>query len=67
VNSRITEYLPTSWFRRSRDQGAGDSSLEWNLKALAEPVEQFVAKHPGASLAVAFAAGVVIAWWLKRR
>jgi hypothetical protein len=37
------------------------------VKQWAEPVEKFIAKNPAAALALAFAAGVTVAWWLKRR
>jgi hypothetical protein len=67
MQNRIAEYLPTSWFKRPPGaQGPGTGS-DLSLKAWVQPVEEFVTKHPGASLAVAFAAGVAIAWWLKRR
>jgi hypothetical protein len=67
MKNRIAEYLPTAWFRRgSGSAGAGQTGGS-GLKAWTEPIEQFVTKHPGASLAVAFAAGVAIAWWLKRK
>jgi hypothetical protein len=66
MKNRIAEYLPTAWFRRPRQTAeglAGNNSLQtWT-----EPVENFVSKNPAAALAVAFAAGVAIAWWLKRR
>ena len=44
----------------------------WNsgsrqLKQALRQVERAIAKNPGAALAVAFAAGVYVAWWLKRR
>jgi hypothetical protein len=65
MKNRISEYLPTAWFRR--DRGPNGPPGESGLKAWTEPIEKFVSKHPGASLAVAFAAGVAFAWWLKRR
>ncbi len=67
MNSRISEYLPSSWYKRPAESAGGDLTVEERLKAWTEPVEQFVVKHPGASLAIAFAVGVTIAWWLKRR
>ena len=65
MKNRIAEYLPTSWFKRPPGAKPGDMEGERSLKAWAQPVEEFVTKHPGTSLAIAFAAGV--AWWLKRR
>jgi hypothetical protein len=67
MKNRIVEYLPTSWFKRPPGSKPGDTEGERSLKAWAQPVEEFVANHPGTSLAIAFAAGVAIAWWLKRR
>jgi len=67
MNSRITEYLPSSWFRRTASGQPEESDWQDALKQWAEPVEDFVSKHPAAALALAFAAGVSIAWWLKRR
>ena len=65
MKNRIADYLPTAWFRR--DSGTKSAGGESGLKAWTEPIEQFVSKHPGTSLAVAFAAGVAVAWWLKRK
>jgi len=67
MKNRIAEYLPTSWFKRAPGAKSVSPLGDQSLKAWTEPVEQFVSQHPGASLAVAFAAGVAIAWWLKRR
>jgi hypothetical protein len=64
MKNRITEYLPTAWFRRKPGQplDVAETAKHW-----AEPVREYVVKHPTASLVAAFAAGVAIAWWLKRR
>jgi hypothetical protein len=43
------------------------SSGSRQLKQALHQVEQSIAKNPGAALAVAFAVGVYVAWWLKRR
>jgi ElaB/YqjD/DUF883 family membrane-anchored ribosome-binding protein len=67
MNSRISEYLPSSWFKRPVQSAGDDPTVVERLKAWSEPVEQFVVKHPGASLAIAITVGVTIAWWLKRR
>lgn len=67
MNSRISEYLPSSWYKRPAECAGGGMTVEARLKAWTEPVEQFVVKRPGASLAIAFAVGVTIAWWLKRK
>jgi len=67
MKNRIVDYLPDSWFKRRLGDGSAGPAFPPNVKAWAEPIEQFVTKHPAASLAIAFAAGVTIAWWLKRR
>jgi hypothetical protein len=67
MKNRIAEYLPGSWFKRER---AAAPDFSWNVRSLqawTRPVEELVTRHPGTSLVVAFAAGVAIAWWLKRR
>ena len=66
MKNRIAEYLPTTWFRRRSDSGEHFSENH-SLQSWAQPVEELVSKNPAAALAVAFAAGVAIAWWLKRR
>lgn len=67
MKNRVAEYLPLSWLRGQHKDGASLPSVQAKLKELATPVEQFVVKNPGASLAIAFATGVAIAWWLKRK
>ena len=37
------------------------------LKQALHHVEQSIAKHPGAAVAIAFGVGIYVAWWLKRR
>lgn len=66
MKNRIADYLPTAWFRR---QGEATERFSENrsFQTWTEPVEDLVSKNPAAALAVAFAAGVAIAWWLKRR
>ncbi len=66
MKNRIADYLPSSWSGLKADtpmvKAARDSCQRWS-----ESARQYVIDHPGPSLAVAFAAGVAIAWWLKRR
>jgi hypothetical protein len=38
-----------------------------SVKNALSQLEDTIAKNPAASLAAAFAVGVAIAWWLKRR
>jgi len=38
-----------------------------DLKQLVAPVEKLIIQNPAAALAAAFAVGVAIAWWIKRK
>lgn len=66
MKNRIADYLPSSWSQLKPGApivtAAGDSLKRWSDSA-----RQYVVNNPGTSLAVAFATGVAIAWWLKRR
>jgi hypothetical protein len=62
IQNRIAEFLPAAW-RPRRELGLGRPSKE----SLAQSVERFVGENPGASLAAAFALGVMVAWWIKRK
>jgi ElaB/YqjD/DUF883 family membrane-anchored ribosome-binding protein len=64
MKSRLPQDLPRGEERSpSREKGALPSDLLGYLRR----VEDYVVEHPGASLAGAFAVGVVIAWWIIRR
>ena len=65
MKNRITDYLPTAW--SGLKQGAPVSAARDSLKRWTSVARQYVVDHPGSSLAAAFAAGVAIAWWLKRK
>ena len=64
MNNRILEFLPREWQpRRLRERVESLPDMQhWIAKA-----EAYVAEHPGACLAAAFAAGVAVAWWIKRK
>jgi hypothetical protein len=64
MRNRIVEYLPTQWRPdRLRERAESLPSMRhWLDKA-----QKLVAQHPAPSLASAFALGVAIAWWIKRR
>lgn len=64
MKNRIADYLPSSPLRSGAPlvSAAGDSLKRWS-----ESARQYIVNNPGTSLAVAFATGVAIAWWLKRR
>ena len=44
-------------------------NAEWlsSLKGWRDDVEEVVAKHPGASLGIAMAVGIIVGWWTKRK
>lgn len=43
------------------------SGAEAAAREAVSAAERFIVKYPGASLTAAFAAGVVVAWWIKRK
>lgn len=70
MNRRMSE----TWFsglgtRTRPDQPPTSKADEYvaMLKAWIKQTEEVVAAHPGASLAVAAAAGFLIGWWTKRK
>jgi ElaB/YqjD/DUF883 family membrane-anchored ribosome-binding protein len=64
MKNRILEFLPPEWrLQRLRERvEALPETRQWVDKA-----ERYVAEHPGACIAAAFAAGVAVAWWIKRK
>lgn len=66
MKNRISDYLPRSWSEFKQDVPAVTAASD-SLKRWSESARRYVVHNPGTSLAVAFAAGVAIAWWLKRR
>ena len=46
---------------------AGEEGLTDEALKYAAAVEKYIVDHPVPSLAAAFAAGVMVAWWIKRR
>jgi hypothetical protein len=64
MRNRILEYLPPQW-RPGRLRQRAESLPD--MKHWLEEAQKVVVKNPGASLAAAFAMGVAIAWWIKRR
>jgi hypothetical protein len=62
LQNRIAEFLPAAW-RPRRQPMLGRPAKE----SVAESVERFIGENPGASLAAAFALGVMVAWWIKRK
>jgi len=62
MNNRLSDDLPLRGKEASRSEGLSDEALKY-----ASAVEQYIIDHPGSSLAAAFVAGVMVAWWIKRR
>lgn len=67
MKNRIADLLPAAWRRRTKpgQQRQEPGLPDW--RQVVEPVENLVTKYPAAALAAAFAAGVALAWWIKRR
>jgi hypothetical protein len=67
MKNRIADLLPTAWRQRTEpgQSRQGPALPQW--RQVVEPVENVVTKYPAAALAAAFAAGVMLAWWIKRR
>jgi hypothetical protein len=64
MQNRILEYLPPEW-RPRRLRERVESLPSW--RELTDQAQRFVAENPGACIAAAFAAGVAVAWWIKRK
>ncbi len=62
MKSRLPQDLPRGEERSRREGGLPDE-----LWGYLRTIEDYVVEHPGPSLATAFAVGVMIAWWVKRR
>lgn len=70
MNRRISEKWFTGLESQTRSAQPNLSKADEYvtlLKAWVKQTEQVVAAHPGASLAVAAAAGFLIGWWMKRK
>lgn len=66
MKNRIADYLPAGWRTKSGKLQEGRFGSQ-DLQAALEPIEEVISKYPAAALAVAFAAGVALAWWIKRK
>lgn len=67
MKNRIADFLPSAWLPGIAGQSAKKKDSGSEPQSLLDPVEELIAKHPAAALAVAFAAGVALAWWIKRK
>jgi hypothetical protein len=64
MKNRLADDVPVGGkgFGSRGEEGITDEALKY-----AAAVEKYIVDHPVPSLAAAFAAGVMIAWWIKRR
>ena len=65
MKNRIAAYLPPPL--RSQRVARGREPQLPDAEELVQRAEAWIKEHPGAALAAAFAAGVVMAWWVKRK
>jgi hypothetical protein len=65
IQNRIAEYLPRSWRTKPGQDQANQHSTD--IASYLKPANEFIAQHPGPCLAAAFALGVAVAWWIKRK
>jgi hypothetical protein len=63
MHNRLSDDVHTGGKETSRrTEGLSNEALKY-----AAAVEQYIIEHPASSLAAAFVAGVMVAWWIKRR
>jgi hypothetical protein len=74
MKNRTVDYLPKHAPSKSQPAQGGDGWLgsQWlggksDVKQWIAPAEKLVRDYPGAALAAAFAIGVTIAWFVKRK
>jgi ElaB/YqjD/DUF883 family membrane-anchored ribosome-binding protein len=65
VTNRIASYLPRG-LQSDRATNRSEPALP-EAGELMEKAETWVKQNPAAALGAAFATGVVIAWWIKRK
>ena len=65
--NRISEYAEGNGKSAVATAKQAVSQTSQSVKHALTEVEHLIAKNPAAALATAFAVGVSIAWWLKRR
>lgn len=67
--NRILDHPSTSYSasKNGRSKPATPLVSSGDIREFVEPVENLILKYPAAALASAFAIGVVLAWWIKRK
>jgi hypothetical protein len=64
MKNRLADDVPLG----GKDSGSrGEEGMTDEALKYAAAVEKYIVDHPVPSLAAAFAAGVMVAWWIKRR
>jgi ElaB/YqjD/DUF883 family membrane-anchored ribosome-binding protein len=62
MKNRLADDIPSGGRASNRGEGFSEEAQKY-----AAAVEQYIIDHPASSLAAAFVAGVMVAWWIKRR
>jgi hypothetical protein len=65
MQNRLADDLPVSG--RESNSRRPQGGIPGEALKYAAAIEDYIVGHPAPSLAAAFAVGVVIAWWIKRR
>ena len=63
MKNRLADEIPLG----GKDSSRRAEGLSEEAQKYAAAVEQYIIDHPASSLAAAFVAGVMVAWWIKRR
>jgi ElaB/YqjD/DUF883 family membrane-anchored ribosome-binding protein len=63
MKNRLADDMPLG----SKEGSNRTDGLSEEAQKYAAAVEQYIVDHPASSLAAAFVAGVMVAWWIKRR
>jgi hypothetical protein len=63
MNNRLSDDVPLG----AKESSHSAEGLAEKPHQYAAAVEQYIIDHPASSLAAAFVAGVMVAWWIKRR
>jgi len=64
--NRVTDLLPATARRSAPGKGVVRPPA-FELESYTVPLHKFVDQYPGPSLAAAFALGLFVAWWAKRK
>jgi len=62
MKNRLADDVPLG-----KESGSGRDAISDEALKYAAAVEKYIVDHPAPSLAAAFVAGVMVAWWIKRR